>query len=132
IRKLAERLGYQISITVLNAADFGVPQIRERCFVIGSLEGVIPFPNPTHSKDGGTLLPWVTAGSAIKDLDTKANASDKGHFAGGKHHELLRQISPGDNYLSFTKKRGHPRPKFEWRSRYWSFLLKLSPDLPSW
>ncbi len=27
--------------------------------------------------------------------------------------------------------RGHPDPLFEWRSRYWSFLLKLSPERPS-
>jgi DNA (cytosine-5)-methyltransferase 1 len=45
---------------------------------------------------------------------------------------LLVEIPPGDNYLYLTAKRGHPKPSFEWRKRYWSFLLKLSPDLPSW
>jgi len=54
------------------------------------------------------------------------------HFAGGQHNDLLKQIPPGDNYLYFTEKRGHPQPRFKWRGRYWSFLLKLSPDLPSW
>jgi DNA (cytosine-5)-methyltransferase 1 len=133
IRTTAERLGYKVSVEVLNAANYGVPQIRERCIVIGSREGEIEFPAPTHSKnpeDG--LLPWVGCGKVLKDLDTRANASDEGHFAGGQHHGLLQQIPPGDNYLFFTKKRGHSRPKFEWRSRYWSFLLKLSPELPSW
>lgn len=133
IRTRAERLGYRISIAVLNAADYGVPQIRERCFVIGSLEDEMEFPMPTHSKEeGGGTKPWVTAGEVLKDLDTKSNASDLGHFAGGQHNELLRQIPPGQNYLYFTEKRGHPTPKFKWRSRYWSFLLKLSPDMPSW
>ncbi|WP_315899132.1 DNA cytosine methyltransferase [Xanthomonas citri] len=32
----------------------------------------------------------------------------------------------------FTEERGHVEPQFKWRSRYWSFLLKLSKDLPSW
>jgi DNA (cytosine-5)-methyltransferase 1 len=41
-------------------------------------------------------------------------------------------VPPGENYLHFTKERGHPSPKFRWRSRYWSFLLKLSPTMPSW
>ena len=46
--------------------------------------------------------------------------------------DLLKLIPPGQNYLFFTKERGHPKPKFKWRSRYWSFLLKLSPKEPSW
>jgi DNA (cytosine-5)-methyltransferase 1 len=134
----ATRLGYNISKQVLNAANYGVPQIRERFFVVGMLDKTFGFPHATHAKQpGDTLLsqllpPWNTAGMAIDDLDTDENADDTGHFAGGKYHDLLRQVPPGENYLYFTAKRGHPDPKFEWRSRYWSFLLKLSPDLPSW
>lgn len=129
----AEQLGYNVSHAVLNAADFGVPQIRERCFVVGSLASEVQLPIPTHSKgpvEGRER--WRSAGSALSDLDTEEAACHQGHFAGGQHHELLKQIPPGDNYLFFTEKRGHPSPRFKWRSRYWSFLLKLSPDLPSW
>jgi len=129
----AEKLGYKVSTDVLNAANFGVPQIRERCFVVGSLDCEIALPQPTHSSDPvDGRLPWVTAGVVLADLDTEENASDERHFAGGQHHGLLRQVPPGDNYLFFTEKRGHPDPKFKWRGRYWSFLLKLSPDMPSW
>jgi DNA (cytosine-5)-methyltransferase 1 len=129
----AERLGYKVTTGVLNAADYGVPQIRERCFVVGALDRTVALPLPTHSKDPATgLVPWVTAGAVLADLDTEENASDVGHFAGGQHHGLLRQVPLGDNYLFFTEKRGHPDPKFKWRGRYWSFLLKLSPDMPSW
>jgi DNA (cytosine-5)-methyltransferase 1 len=138
ILRTAEGLGYKLASKVLNAADYGVPQIRERFFVVGMLDGTFSFPEPTHAKAPGHDLlsmdrrPWTTAGEAIGDLDTEENADDTGHFAGGKYHDLLREIPPGDNYLYFTAKRGHPEPKFEWRSRYWSFLLKLSPDMPSW
>jgi DNA (cytosine-5)-methyltransferase 1 len=131
-------LGYETNWAVLNAADYGVPQIRERFFMIGSREGRVEMPEPSHSKDAGatllgqSLLPWRTAGEVLADLDTEENADDEGHFAGGQYHDLLRQIPPGDNYLYFTAKRGHPNPVWEWRSRYWSFLLKLSPDMPSW
>lgn len=129
----AEKLGYKVSTGVLNAANFGVPQIRERCFVVGSLDREITLPQPTHSKDpNDKRLPWVTAGTVLADLDTEENASDEGHFAGGQHHGLLREVPPGDNYLFFTEKRGNPSPKFKWRGRYWSFLLKLSPEMPSW
>lgn len=129
----AEKLGYKVSTAVLNSADYGVPQIRERCFVVGSLESRIELPKATHSNDPtSALLPWVTAGEVLLDLDTEENASDEGHFAGGQHNGLLHQVPPGDNYLYFTEKRGHPEPRFKWRGRYWSFLLKLSPDMPSW
>lgn len=138
IMNTASELGYTLSTRVLNAADYGVPQIRERFFVVGMLEDRFRFPEPTHAKNpeenrlSRRRHRWVTAGDAIGDLDTPENADDTGHFAGGKYHDLLREVPPGDNYLYFTEKRGHPNPQFEWRKRYWSFLLKLSPDLPSW
>jgi DNA (cytosine-5)-methyltransferase 1 len=134
----AYELGYITNWAILNAADYGVPQIRERFFMIGSQRGRVEMPAPTHAKlPEATLLdsflkPWVTAGEVLADLDTEENADDAGHFAGGQYHDLLTQIPPGDNYLYFTEKRGHPNPVWEWRSRYWSFLLKLSPDLPAW
>ena len=138
ILKTAEELGYRCSWRVLNAADYGVPQIRERLFLVGLKEGEFRWPSPSHSKPksgdlfGGHLPAWRTAGEAISDLDTEDNADDTGHFAGGQYHDLLREVPPGENYLYFTKERGHPNPVFRWRSRYWSFLLKLSPDMPSW
>lgn len=138
IRRQAEDLGYACDWRVLNAADYGVPQIRQRLFVVGSLHGSFPWPEPTHidpEKRGMLdthLSRWRTTGEVLSDLDTEENGADEGHFAGGKHHDLLCKVPPGDNYLYFTAERGHPSPKFKWRSRYWSFLLKLSPDKPSW
>ena len=44
----------------------------------------------------------------------------------------MDEIPPGQNYLYYTEKRGHKKPLFRWRSRYWTFLLKLHPKLPSW
>lgn len=133
ILRRAEKLGYNATYFVLNAADYGVPQIRERCIVVGTAAGEFQFPEPTHAKEpSAEKLGWVPVGSVLRDLDTIENASDEGHFAGGRHHKLLEQVPPGENYLHFTAERGYPRPKFIWRSRYWSFLLKLSPELPSW
>jgi len=135
----AHALGYRTQYRVINAADYGVPQMRERLFIVGNMPDIpFTFPSPTHGKPGGqqTLFertkPWVTAGEVLDDLDTAEKEDDTGHFAGGQHHNLLVQVPPGDNYLFFTEKRGHPEPVFKWRSRYWSFLLKLSPDKPSW
>lgn len=136
ILETAKNLGYECDFRVLNAADYGVPQIRQRFFIVGTLDGRFDWPQPSHSDPARELgletEPWLTAGSVISDLDTEANAADAGHVAGGKHRDLLGLIPPGDNYLYLTAKRGYEDPKFEWRSRYWSFLLKLSPDMPSW
>lgn len=61
---------------VLNAADYGVPQKRERVFIIGVRKDIaanFSFPKPTHAPplvaDGIELLPWVTAKQAIGDLE---------------------------------------------------------------
>lgn len=136
ILETAADLGYTCQTMVLNAADYGVPQIRQRFFIVGTLDGEFIPPSPTHRDPASQVLSdlpvWVTAGEAIGDLDTEENASDAGHVAGGKHRHLLEEIPPGDNYLFLTAKRGHPNPQFEWRKRYWSFLLKLSPEMPSW
>ncbi len=68
--------GYRVYMGLLNAADFGVPQRRERVFIVGvrkDLEGEFRFPRPTHAPptlaDGVDLLPWVTAKDALADLE---------------------------------------------------------------
>src|SRR5262249_18489369 len=43
----------------------------------------------------------------------------------------LPSIPEGENYLWHTA-RGGGMPLFGWRTRYWSFLLKLAKDRPAW
>jgi DNA (cytosine-5)-methyltransferase 1 len=47
LRTRAEQLGYQVEILVLNAADYGVPQGRERMFMIGMRETRPVRPTPS-------------------------------------------------------------------------------------
>jgi DNA (cytosine-5)-methyltransferase 1 len=140
VEATADELGYSHVWRVVNAANYGVPQIRERFFMVGMKKGSFEFPAHTHTcgderdrlRGNGDLPRWRTAGEVINDLDTEENADDTGHYAGGGYNHLLKLVPPGDNYLFFTKERGHPKPVFGWRKRFWSFLLKLSPDMPSW
>jgi DNA (cytosine-5)-methyltransferase 1 len=134
----ADTLDYEINCRVINAANYGVPQKRERFICIGVRRDFgekFVFPEETHRAPekikGSEKKPWVTCGEVIGDLDIDV-PEDKDMAAGSKHHELLKLIPPGNNYLYFTAERGYPDPIFKWRSRYWSFLLKLSPDKPSW
>jgi DNA (cytosine-5)-methyltransferase 1 len=130
-------LGYAVSHHVLLAADYGVPQRRQRLFILGSRDGVPIFPEPTHSGPHETrrgwnesLLPHVCSREAIGDL-AKDGVVEPEEAVTGTFAHLLPQVPPGGNYLHFTAKRGHPNPLFEWRSRYWNFLLKLDPEQPS-
>lgn len=133
----AEINGYHIFYKVINSANYGVPQIRERFICVGvrkDLNKSFVFPEETHinpEKQDGNKLNWVNCEQAIGDLDIDL-PEDELMQAGSKHKDLLKLIPPGDNYLYFTKERGYPEPIFKWRSRYWSFLLKLSPQKPSW
>jgi DNA (cytosine-5)-methyltransferase 1 len=120
---------------VINAASYGVPQFRERVFIIGSRDGnEFTFPEPTHVapddfQAGAGLQPYRTAWDALGDLSHMPN--DPSLRMSGKWAELLPTIPEGENYLFHTN-RGGGMPLFGWRTRYWSFLLKLAKDRPSW
>lgn len=133
---LTTRANYSVSCAVLNAADYGVPQSRERVFLIGSRDGrEFKFPKPTHASVENTSLidvvlePHLTAWDALGDLDEEVD--DKALLVAGKWGGLLPSIPEGYNYLWHTE-RNAGLPLFGWRTRYWSFLLKLAKTRPSW
>ena len=139
VQEINRRTGsnYQPTFRVLKAADYGVPQMRGRFFMIASREGdVFRFPSPTHSADGseanktaiGSLAPHRTAWDALADVEPDA---DEDLTVKGKWADLLPSIPEGENYLWHTE-RGGGLPLFGWRRRYWSFLLKLAKNRPSW
>lgn len=134
VKEKSKELGYNIMYKVVNAANYGVPQTRKRFICIGIKKeyGTFEFPIETHSEQGDdNTKKWITCGDVLMDYDT-ITEEEKLQRPGSKDYELLVQIPPGDNYLFFTEKRGHPNPLFKWKSRYWTFLLKLSPNRPSW
>ncbi len=132
---------YNFNWKVLNAAHFGIPQIRERVFIIGSRDGLpFQFPeprffNPEDDEESNSLFssskePFRTAWDALHDLHDQ-NEKPSPSKVGGKWGDLLPSIPEGQNYL-YHSERGDGVPLFEWRSRYWSFLLKLGKNRPSW
>lgn len=72
IKDRFKKMGYNVIMKLLNSANYGVPQKRERVIFIGvkkNLKKDMSFPNPTHSNDKESLLPqWVTVKNAIDDL----------------------------------------------------------------
>lgn len=67
-----KKLGYQVNYELLNAANYGVPEKRERVFIIGHLGDKVPIPSPTHSQNGnyGTSK-WITLKDSIGDLENR-------------------------------------------------------------
>lgn len=67
IREHLEALGYHVSAKVLNALDFGVPQKRERIFIVGFLDDVpFEFPTPVPLESRKTLSDILETGVAQK------------------------------------------------------------------
>lgn len=118
--------GYSIHFRVLDAADYGVPQHRERLFIVGFREGEYRFPYPTHGPDSIGQQSFYTAREATADFDVSTEAAD----ISGRFGALLRDIPPGLNYSFYTKEMGHPSPVFSWRSKFSDFLYKADPDAP--
>jgi len=59
-------LGYDVSHKLYHAADYGVPQSRERVFIVGTAQGIGKFIPPKPERTKGT---WMTAAEAIGDLE---------------------------------------------------------------
>lgn len=126
------RTHYRWSVLHLNAACYGVPQTRERVYLLANRDGgIFQAPRKTHGSGGnaGSLMPYITAWDAIGDLDTDKWAEELNSRS--KWAELLPSIPEGRNYLWHTC-RGGGKPLFGWRTRFWSFLLKLAKGRPSW
>jgi len=139
--------GYAVNHRILLAADLGAPQLRQRLVCVGlradlldcdTAEWRFPWPAPTHAGPHETrkhwdrdLPPHQTTSDALAGLSLTENPPEPEEIVKGTYAEALRGVPPGDNYLFWTEHRGHPSPRFRWRSRYWSFLLKLHPERPS-
>lgn len=130
-------VNYSCHVGVLDASDYGVPQRRSRLFVVGHRDGAeFDFGSPTHGDLGAT-----ESGSILERREPKRctwdaigpweDDDDPALALTGKWASLLPAIPEGRNYQYLTN-RGGGAPIFGWRTRYWSFLLKLAKAETSW
>lgn len=85
IKSIAEDFagcGYDVIYKLVNMADYGVPQKRERVIIVGvrkDLNKQFNFPEPTHFENPlHGQNKWITIEDAIKDLEDETIA--KSHF----------------------------------------------------
>ena len=132
LEEALDKMNYHFKLIKANACDYGVPQKRKRVFFIASRKEinidpvVTNFQDPKDSQKGyERVIDWI----GRFDNDTYASEFDSTE---GLHHDALIQVPPGGNYISLSEKRGHFPGLFKAGTRYWTFLLKLHPYLPSW
>jgi len=126
IQEAFKDAGYKLHWRILDAADYGVPQFRERLIIVGLKDGDYQFPYPTHGPDSQDKREFYSAGHAIKGVSPEV----EGAAIRGRHGHLLNDIPPGLNYSFYTERMKHPTPYFGWRSKFSDYLYKADPETP--
>lgn len=120
-------LGYVVRYQILNAADYGVPQTRQRVIITGvrnDIDWEYVYPQPTHSKDGKDGLPkWVSVSEALENILDPDSANDLPNHTYSKYklningyigHRLLDPEKPAPTVTARGDSKGgvviHPHP----------------------
>lgn len=137
IIELFIKLGYEVDCKLLNAANYGVPQVRNRVFFIGNKLGLSnKFPEKTHGKDkqitidGNKIKKWTKLKEAINDLPKLSS----GESSDIPNHEAMKHTEQMLKKMYYVKKGGSRdqipkeiRPKSGDVRKY----IKYDPDKPS-
>ncbi len=126
--------GYQSSLELLNAADFGVPQRRVRLYLVGYRGTPAPvFPEPTHAKvyepeglPGFGKKPWVPMRTVL--LTPSQLKHKEIILPSAKMVSRLKGLGPGEGVKSVGKKET-TRPGGHWGYMQGGFVA--DPDLPA-
>ena len=95
---LFETLGYKIQFQILNSANYGAPQLRERVIIVGTKQGLkFDFPKESHRDPNGKatlfnskLLPWRTLGDAIGDLPLIESGQESFEYNSSPQNDFQR------------------------------------------
>lgn len=114
-----DHVGYNVQIKLINFADYGVPQKRERVVIVGVRNDLglkFEFPKPTHKNR------HITAKEALAGVESVATNNE--HMkVNASTVEKLKQIPAGGNYKDLPDK----------KNKNWMSIIykRLHPDKPS-
>lgn len=135
---------YNLRCMKLDAANYGVPQSRERVFIFGVREDCGCPPTKSDVTEPKHLGGWKTAGEALEEFSADAGMGPYQNAIRSKYAGFLHRIPEGANYQHFSDRKyvsgeyverstaGLAEKEWDWRSRHWNYLLKLDPDQPAW
>lgn len=119
VQKCFEDIGYELKFKVLNAADYGVPEIRERVILVGTKgKNTFEYPLPTHGDKKG-LKPYVTLEDALSDLPQMESGEEIIEYKTNPSNEFQRFVHDCD------KLRDNQSPK---NGEHLIKLMKALPD----
>ena len=130
----AQELGYTCTVTLANAADYGVPQKRKRVFIFGVRGSKAKMPDPARlrsSDPADELLPHLGVRDFLKPFSSARYFEASELVSGGTYESELRHVPPGRNYMALDELDDYSGRTFRRGGRFWNFLYKLHPDEPS-
>ena len=98
LQEIFEKIGYELSINLVNAVNYGVPQSRERIFIIGYKKG-LNYSFPTYLNKRKSMRKPLTISDAISDLPRiKNNEISVKYLSKPKtyYQKLMRKNAPDD------------------------------------
>lgn len=103
LKSFAE-LGYNVQWKLVNAADYGVPQVRKRVIIVGMKGKDFVFPETTHNADGTDgKQKYVSVEQAIGDLPLAGESeviTEHGFPTMSKLDQYIcHHVKPGGNYM---------------------------------
>ena len=106
VEEVLVEMGYDVHCDVLNAADYGVPQLRQRAVILASRLGPVTLPMPTHGDpeftDNWPGKPWTTVSDALKDLPETAPLHEVLGGGGGGYSS-----EPDNEFLKMMRTSSH-------------------------
>lgn len=121
-------MGYYFKRILANALEYGIPQKRKRVIFVASRSEIkgIPAKLSKEEVQAVNVLDWIAR------FDDDSYSESEESTAGKTYDFELSEVPPGHNYIALSARDGYPNPKFIANKRFWNFLLKLHPLLPSW
>lgn len=102
--KLFSEIGYQLNWQLVNAADYGVPQLRKRVIIVGTRSHKFIFPEPKFNADGTNgKQKYISVSEAIGDLPAAGSMTTVTDHDLPRMSELdkyiISHVKPGGNYM---------------------------------
>jgi len=96
VKECFKKIGYELKYQILNAADYGVPEIRERVILVGTkCKNTFEYPLPTHGNKTG-LKPYVTLEDALSDLPILESGEENVEYASNPINEFQNFVHDSD------------------------------------